>query len=267
VGTFVQWLEELAPPDLAASWDNVGLQVGDPDRRVQKVMVSLDPSFAVVEEAIDRGCDLIVTHHPLIFKPLKKITSDNLVGRILLALIFNGISVISAHTNLDATKGGVNDTLATLLGLKHVQAVGETGADIDDSQPRGMARLGEFEPGKSLEDLCGFLKERLSIPHVRVVSGPDSGVIKKVLVCGGSGGTMLEVALKLGCDALISGDIKYHDAINARENNLTVLDVGHFGSEHVIVAELARYFESRIGERGGVEIIQAKGEVDPFAIV
>ena len=268
VRTFQQWLEELAPPELAASWDNVGLQVGHPENRVQKVMISLDPSLSVVNEAIQFQCNLIITHHPLIFKPLNRINLDEPVGRVLQLAILNGISVLSAHTNLDAANGGVNDALTSLLGLNNVKSVQEAGVSLDETVLASIVRVGYFDKSMNITELSSFLKERLRIEKVTVVSASETVQIRKVLICGGSGGGAVKLAVELDCDALISGDIKYHDAMYAMETGLAVFDVGHFASEQVVVSKLVEFFEKKIeASDANIEILAARSEKDPFTVM
>ncbi len=268
VKTFEQWLEELAPPDLAASWDNIGLQVGDRKSKVNKVLVGLNPSLAVLNEAVSNRCNLIITHHPLIFNPLKKIDVDDSPGCVIRLAIRNDISILAAHTNLDAADGGVNDTLAGLLEVANVKKLSETGITLDDDVLGAIVRVGEFEQAMEIKEVVTLLKEKLLVENVTVVTGTGTRIIKKVLLCGGSGGSAIKVALQLACDALISGDIKYHDAMYAYEKGITVFDVGHFASEFVIVDRLARFFELKLQEcKSDIEVLQARSETDPFVVM
>ncbi len=268
VGTFERWLNELAPAELAASWDNVGLQVGSPNSKVRKVIVSLDPSIHVFHEAIENNCDLIVCHHPLLFNPLKKINIDESPGNCVRLAIINNISVLAAHTNLDATRGGVNDTLASSLGLLDVESVRESSDGSGDGLLEAIARVGYFKQALSVDEVCEILKEKLSVETVSVVSPETSSPVKKVMLCGGSGGSVIKLAIKSGCDALISGDIKYHDAMCAYENGIIIFDVGHFASERVIVSALADFFRLKVEECGqNIDVIEAESEKDPFTVV
>ena len=268
VGTFERWLNELAPAELAASWDNVGLQVGSLKNRVGKVIVSLDPSVRVFHEAIENNCDLLVCHHPLLFKPLKKINIDESPGNCIRLAILNNISVLAAHTNLDAARGGVNDTLASSLGLLNVESVRENSEGSEDGLLEAIARVGYFEQALSVDRVCEILKEKLSVGTVSVVSSETSSPVRKVMLCGGSGGSAIKLAIKCGCDALISGDIKYHDAMSAYENGMVIFDVGHFASERVIVGALADFFRVKVDECGqSIDVIEAESEKDPFTVV
>ncbi len=268
VTTFQQWLEELAPTELAASWDNVGLQVGSPKNRVEKVIVGLDPSLTVLHEAIENNCNLLVTHHPLIFKPLNKINLEETSGKIIRLAIVNNISILAAHTNLDATQGGVSDTLARSLGLADVKCAQEVLEHVDDPILAQIARVGSFKPSMSVREVCDTLKQKLDVDTISVVGGEESTRIEKVLVCGGSGGSAVKLALELHSDALIAGDIKYHDAMNALENQLVVFDVGHFASEHLIVNRLVAFFQRKLEECGrDVAVIAAGTERDPFRVM
>ena len=268
VKTFQQWLEELAPADLAASWDNVGLQIGHPEEKVRKVMVSLDPSLAVLNEAIEYNCNLVITHHPLIFKPINRISFDEPIGEVIRLAVLNDLSIVSAHTNLDAANGGVNDTLSSLLDLEDTRCLQDTGLPVEDPVLESIARVGNLSTSMEVEELVTFLKEKLSLDKVRVVAGSGSSKVERVLICGGSGGTAVRVAIQTGCDALISGDIKYHEAMLALENGLAIFDVGHFASERVILEKLAAYFRKKLELcNASIEVIEAKNERDPFTIM
>lgn len=262
------WIHHYAPPELAAPWDNVGLQIGNPDATVEKILVALDPSLEVFKEAKDLGCELIVTHHPLFFKPISHIILNEPVGKFISLAIVNEIALMAAHTNLDAAPGGVNDTLAEVLHLENIKIVNQTGDDSEDSEVAAMCRTGEFPQSSMVGEVSSLLKRKLGLSFLRLVAEDESRLVKKVLVCSGSGARAIPLATRLGYDALITGDLKYHDAMLALSRKLIVFDVGHFSSEYVIVEKLVECLKRRAEQDGvDVTVVASSTEKDPFMIV
>lgn len=226
-------LYELAPRALAAEWDNVGLLAGRADREVRKILVSLDITEAVAEEAERMGADLIVSHHPLIFHPAKSVTDRDPAGRLLLRLIGAGLSAVCMHTNLDAAEGGVNDALAAALGL-------ENAAPVSDG---GIERIGMLPETLTLSEFLAKVRAALSPNGMRYADGGRP--IRKVAVGGGACGDFLWEAAALGCDAFVTADLKYNHFLDAQALGLTVIDAGHFPTEDVVCPVLVKY----LGER------------------
>ena len=223
VKELVNFLFEIAPENLKEDYDNVGLLVGDENAEITGVLVSLDCFDEVVSRAEDLNANLIVTHHPVIFEPLKSVTEQSLVYK----LINKGISVISMHTNLDKTEGGVNDALCAALGLFDVKTViTEEGFPI---------RVGELPTAQDPYTFAKTIKQALG-GTVKFVPGNKD--VLTVAVCSGSGGDFIYDALRLGADALVTADIKHHLFIEAGENNISLYDAGHFNTEDVIIAPL-----------------------------
>ena len=219
------FLDEKYDFSSALEYDNVGLLVGDGRDKVTGVLVCLDCTDEAITEAVKQGANLIVTHHPVIFDPLKSVTEQSLVYR----LIKNGISVISAHTNLDQADGGVNDALAEAVGLSDVEKI----ADSEGF----FYRIGELSEPATSEELAKSVSERLSLP-VKYVG--NFSFIKRVAVCSGSGGSMLGEVINTGVDAYITADIKHNVFMEAHEAGLTLIDAGHFNSEDIIVEPLSQ---------------------------
>ncbi len=219
------FLDEKYDFSSALEYDNVGLLVGDGREKVTGVLVCLDCTDEAITEAVKQGANLIVTHHPVIFDPLKSVTEQSLVYR----LIKNGISVISAHTNLDQADGGVNDALAEAVGLSDIEKI----ADSEGF----FYRIGELSEPATSEELARAVSERLSLP-VKYVG--NSSFIKRVAVCSGSGGSMLGEVINTGVDAYITADIKHNVFMEAHEAGLTLIDAGHFNSEDIIVEPLSK---------------------------
>lgn len=360
-------IEEYSPPDLAEEWDNCGLQVGDPDRLVNRVLVALDMDEAVLSEALEKEAGLVVTHHPLLLKGVKQIREDRPPGRLLAGIIRAGITVYAAHTNLDSARKGVNAILAEKLDLTdirvirpgrerflklavfvppdHADAVREalagagagwignysectfmlkgTGTfrplegtipyigrvgDLEkveeirletilparlsgravkamleahpyeevayDLYPlentalgSGIGRLGSLKQPASLAEFARRVKEALQVPAVRC-GGPADREVRKVAVCGGSGGDFWPLALAGGAQAIVTGDIGYHGARDMLAAGMCFIDAGHYGTERVVLNRLAEYLKGRCRERDlNVDIIVSTVDGDPYTYV
>ena len=244
VANILQYMETLAPKSMKMDWDNVGLLCGSRSTPVTKVLVALDPFEGVCREAADWGAELIVTHHPLIFQAMKSITDDTSIGRGILLLCRNGISAINAHTNLDCAPGGVNDVLASRLGLEEIQVVNPSGVDAEGRQ-WGLLRCG-YVPQMDLPDFLAHIKSQLGCDGLRYVDGGKP--VRKVAVGGGScAGGMLE-ALDAGCDTFVTADIKYNQFWDAKDLGLNLIDAGHFHTENPVVRVLAEKLQAAFPE-------------------
>lgn len=223
-------IEEFAPPMLAYSWDNVGLLVGDAEREVKKILITLDSDLNIIEEAAAKGCDLIVSHHPMFFKGVKRIKLDETQGKAVELLIKNDISVIAAHTNMDCAKNGVNAGLAELFELNNVEVLEE-----NSSFPGcGLGRVGNLRKPITLRELGELTKNILGISGLRIAGNADT-VISKIAVAGGSCSEVIQLAIAKGCQAIITGDMKYHETIDAVNGGICVIDAGHYGTEHHVI--------------------------------
>lgn len=367
INDLVGLINSLYPPSLAEDWDNVGLQVGDPALVVEKVVVALDPSLAAIDAVHRAGAQVLLTHHPLLFRPLQRLTPEDPVGRVIWAAVTKGVAVISAHTNLDAAAGGLNDWLAERLGVlngKPLQAVqgdylklvvfvpvsheeavaealfaagaGQIGAydccsfrtpgtgtfrpgegtrpflgqvgqteqaeefrletivpkarlnrvlekmfrahpyeevaydliPLNNQVPSaGLGRVGYLEAGTTLQVFADVAKGRLGCAALRIVGDPDQPV-HKVAVCGGSGASMLSAAKFQGADVLVTGDVKYHEARQAEDLGIGLIDAGHFATEQLMVAQLAARLGQASQERGWDLAFETyAGERDPFRTI
>lgn len=227
VNDILNFIETLAPRSLKMDWDNVGLNCGSRTASVAKIMLALDPFEHVCKEAADWGADLLVTHHPLIFRPIPMVTDEAAITRGLMELIRHNISHICAHTNLDCAPGGVNDVLAAVLGLKDVEPLGAYG---------GMMRCG-YVKEQSLENFLGFVKETLHCDGLRYCDGGKP--VRKVAVGGGSCSDGLYDTILAGCDTFVTSDAKYNGFWDAKEQGLNLIDAGHFHTENPVVAVVA----------------------------
>ena len=224
VADILNFMETLAPNALKMEWDNVGLLCGSKNTGVTKILVALDPFEGVCREAADIGAQLIVTHHPLIFRAPTSVTDETSVGRSIMFLCRHGISAINAHTNLDCAEGGVNDVLAATLGLENI-------VPID-----ALLRMGELSE-QPLAQFLAIVKENLRCDGLRYVDGGKP--VRKVAVGGGSCAGDMMAAIDAGCDTFVTADIKYNQFWDAHDLGLNLIDAGHFHTENPVVAVLA----------------------------
>lgn len=229
VQNIYDFLKEKFPLDTACDFDNVGLLVGNPDNTVNNVLIALDCTDITVENAVKNGCNLIVTHHPVIFEPLKNV----LKGSIVYSLIENKISVISMHTNLDVGVGGVNDSLCKAISLSDIETV--------IAEDGYVLRKGSLSP-ISADALAEKLKNDLG-GCIKYVDGGKK--IETVLVCSGSGGNFLSEAVKHNCDAFVTADVKHNQFLEAKHLGLSLFDAGHFNTEDVVVPALKEMLENK----------------------
>lgn len=230
-------LWQLAPRELARSWDNVGLLVGRPDREVRRVLVALDITEAVAEEAEALGADLIVSHHPVMnchWHMVQTLRSDDLQGRLLRRLVSRDLSAICMHTNLDAAQGGVNDALAAALDLRQVELLEEE---------EGIVRMGLLPAPEPLPAFLSRVRAALSPNGIRYVDGGRA--VCRVAVGGGACGGSFRRAAERGCDAFVTADVKYDQFLDSRAMGLSLIDAGHFPTEDVVCPVLAAYLRER----------------------
>ena len=250
-------LEQIAPLRLAADWDSVGLLVGSSRPRIARVMTCLSLTPEVAGEAVREQADLVVTHHPLPFRPVPRITADTSTGRVLLELIGAGIAVWSSHTAWDSAAGGINDQLAALLGLDHVAPI-----EPDAMYPvAGFGRAGTAPAGWSVTQLSRHIAGRLGARGVQVV-GDGAGEAGRVGIVCGSGGESLEAVRKAGCTTFLTGEIKLHQALEARAANLAVIAVGHHASERFAMDVLVDRLLEAVA---GLSCWASRDEIDPIA--
>ena len=250
VNDIIMYIESIAPTALKMDWDNVGLLCGSRSTPVTTVLVALDPFENVCREAAELGAELIVTHHPLIFQPAEAITDDTSVGRSVLFLASHGISAANAHTNLDRAAGGVNDVLAQTLGLQNIQVI--------DPDGEGLLRKGNVS-GQTLEQFLSHVKDRLSCPGLRYVSGGRP--VRMVAVGGGSCGSELYAAVNAGCDTFVTADVKYNQFQEAAGLGINLIDAGHFYTENPVVAVLAEKIAAAFPE---ITVKTSKSNTDPM---
>ena len=241
-------IEQFAPLEQAASWDNSGFCIGRPDAEVRGILVGFDCTPALVREAVARGANMIVTHHPLIFHGIKKISEDTFLGEVISLAVKNDIVVYAAHTNADKAGGGVNDLMADRLGLRDRQVLSEDGFGL----------VGTLETPMPAADFIAFVKKQFSLKCLRA-SRPIPTAVRKVALCSGSGGSMLAEATASGADAYICGDLTYHQFF--AEKGIMLLDIGHFESEIDIVDKLISVLEEKIST---FAVLRTKEDYNPI---
>lgn len=240
-------LEKLAPQACACSWDNPGLLAGRSAREVSKILVALDATDVVVELAVKENCDFLLTHHPLIFQPLKKINDQDFIGRRLVKLIQADISCYAMHTNFDGAPGCMADLAAKFLEMRDPAPLEVMGEWPSTGKPYGIGACGDFAAPMGLEELALLVKDRFQLPFVNIYGlGQIQGTISRGAVCPGSGKGMTEAALKMGAQVLITGDMGHHDGIDAVAQGLAVIDGGHYGLEHIFVDFMETYIRENV---------------------
>lgn len=232
----IECLSELAPFEYAEKWDNVGLLLGRKDKEISRIFVAVDASDEVVEEAIEKGCDMLLTHHPLIFSPMKRIVEDDFIGQRIIKLIKNDISYVAMHTNFDIM--GMADAAADELSLKHTDVLQITFED--DIDKAGFGRVGDLPREMSLSELSGKVKLAFQVPSVRVFGELDT-VISRVAILPGSGKSGIEDALACQAEVYITGDIDHHAGIDAVARGLCIIDAGHYGIEKLFISYMRDY--------------------------
>lgn len=235
----IKSLEEKFPKELAEEWDNVGLLVGDNKREVKKIQLSLDATENAIDHAIKNGVDMLVTHHPMIFKGIKNIDYSTVLGRKIIKLIENKINLYTLHTNLDSAKNGLNDYILRQLEVEESKILDEN-IELEEN---GIGRVYKLKNEILLSEYIEFLKNKLDIENVKVVANEDIA-IKKIALVNGSGMSYWRKVKKLNVDLFITGDIGYHEALDAKENGINLLDIGHFESEKSFAKLLKKHFEN-----------------------
>lgn len=263
VSDVIGLMDELAPPELAESWDNPGLQLGSPAWPVQKIMVALDALPAVVADACEQDADLLITHHPFIFKALKQIDYSTPQGQMIELATRHRLAVFSAHTNLDWASGGLNDAFAEAIDLKNVTPL----ASLEQAGPgNGLGRIGEMETPTELAGLARSIKTVFGISSLRITGALDMPV-RRAAICTGSGSGLLSAFFESDAQVFISGDLRYHDARDAELYQRALIDLGHFASEHLMVDLIRRRLGTMLARAGHeAAVLATEKECDPFVI-
>lgn len=249
-------IECTYPKCAALEWDNVGLLVGRKEKEVKKIYIALDATDEVIDEAIKLHVDMLITHHPLIFSPLKKITDEHFVGNRVVKLLQNDIAYYAMHTNYDVL--GMAELSGKLLELQETDVFEVT----NEEHHIGIGRIGDLKREMTLKECCELVKNVFFIPTVKLF-GDKKSVVKRVAISPGSGKKMTQVALEKCADVIITGDIDHHEGIDAVAQGLAVIDAGHYGLEHIFIKDMVTYLEKHLDE---VEVKSAS-IVHPFCVI
>lgn len=251
----MEYLKEVSPESFAESWDNVGLLCGREDREISSVYIALDATREVIEEAKKAGADMLLTHHPMIWKPLKRISDDDFTGARILELAENGICYYAMHTNFDVM--GMADAVTEQLGLEERKVLSVTYED--DLSREGIGRIGALPKPMTLMECAEYVKDKCRVAQVKVFGNPADTIVMAA-VCPGSGKSSIEDALRQGADVLITGDIDHHAGIDALQQGLAIIDAGHYGLEKIFVPYMEEYCRRKLP---GITVYTAP-EKEPF---
>lgn len=256
VSALIQFLETLAAPRLAEEWDNVGLLLGDGEAAIDSLMTCLTLTPDVGEEAVRRRAGLVVTHHPILFRAVKRLTTETAEGRMLLELIRSGVAVYSPHTAFDNGIGGINQWLAELLGLENIAPL----RPISDEPLGGSGRFGDLREPAAWRDFQTLVFTKLGVKQFQTVGGEDRHIRRVGIACGAAA-EFLEEAHRLGCDAFLTGEARFHACLEARALGVGLVLLGHYASERPAMEMLAR----RLAERfPALEVWASEAETDPI---
>lgn len=251
-------LQRQAPEHYACDWDNVGLLVGDAGKEVKRVYIALDATEETIEEAKAFGADMLLTHHPMIFKGLKKVNSEDFIGKRVMSLIQADMAYYAMHTNFDVK--GMAELAAERMGLLDCQVLEATCEDEEGIQ--GIGKVGTFSDAITVRECAEQVKQAFHIEQVKVFGNLDAK-ITKAAICPGSGKSVIGNALRSGAQVLITGDIDHHEGIDAAARNMAVIDAGHYGVEKIFIPYMKQYLEKNT--KGLV--IQEQPEKQPFVYI
>lgn len=249
------YIEKIAPISLACEWDNVGLIIGNYDRVVKKIVVCLDLTREVLDFAIEKKANLIISHHPFIFKGVKRINMNESYGKLVEDIIKNDISVYAAHTNFDFTHNGLNDILAKAIDLHYPNSL-----YMGKSKDRIIGKIGELVEDSTFRDLVNKVRSRLNVDGVRAVGDLDKKV-RKVAVFSGAFDESTLALLKNRVHVIVTGDLKHHVAMDILQKGLCAIDAGHFGTEYIFVDYVKKLLEQNFEE---IDVFKLEGERDLF---
>lgn len=239
VRDFIEKMNEFCPFDSAYSWDNVGLLVGDCDSDIKGIYIALDVSDEVIEHALEKNCNLILTHHPMIFKPVPRVVNSDMNGRRIISMIKNNMSYVAMHTNFDVYI--MWKIVAEKLGFSDYKVLDITGEDGEE--PIGIGSISLLKNPLSIEELAILIKEKMGLPFVTYY-GDKKKVVSTVAVVPGSGKSEINTAILMGAEVLITGDITHHEGIDAEGSGLSIIDAGHDGLERIFINYMRDYLFS-----------------------
>lgn len=233
-------LQEQSPEEFACDWDNVGLLVGDFEQEISKIYIALDATEETIAEAVAEKADLLLTHHPMIFRGLKKVNTEDFTGRRVVKLIENHISCYAMHTNFDVK--GMAELAAERMKLTDCAVLDVTCQS--GNEPEGIGRVGMLPEEITLEDCIVQVKQAFAVETVKVF-GDLNQRVKKAAICPGSGKSVISCALHAGAEVLVTGDIDHHEGIDAADQGLAIIDAGHYGVEKLFIPYMVQYLKAR----------------------
>lgn len=250
----IEILEQEFPMKYAESWDHTGFQIGDREREISHVYVALDTTEEILEEAIQQGADMIITHHPMLFSAMSAITSDTVKGRKVLRMAEKGICYLSVHTNYDTCR--MAELAAKILEMSNAQVLEEV------TEGQGIGRLGSLPREMSVRECAIYVKQAFKIPSVRFF-GDGEKRVRTAAICPGAGKSLLEACHEKGAEIYITGDIDHHTGIDEAEAGLPIIDAGHYGIEHIYIEDMAKILKERCPK---VKVTKAKIR-HPFEVI
>ncbi|WP_461207789.1 Nif3-like dinuclear metal center hexameric protein [Clostridium sp. DL1XJH146] len=257
-------MQEFAPNIYKEDYDNVGLMVGDNGQQINNILIALDCTMNVIDEAIAKSCNTIVTHHPLLFVKPQNITMNSVKGSKIIKLIKNNINLYSSHTNLDSTHNGLNDLLMSILGLENTQIMEYSKVKLAHEKKVGIGRVAVLDTPIIFEKLILKVKEDLEINTLRY-TGDENKEINKIAVINGSGQDYFQLAKDMGADCIITGDTTYHFVSDFMEEGMCIIDAGHFSTEWTAMQLFAGKLKNRINEKGfNNSVLISENSVDPY---
>lgn len=240
-------INERSPFSAACDWDNVGLLVGDEDWEVKRIYLALDATDEVIAHAAEKDADLLVTHHPMIFSSMKRIVADDFVGRRVISLIEHHMAYVAMHTNYDVF--GMADLAGGEIGLLDMEVLEpEETPELPEgcAGQQGIGRVGKLAQSRTLRDFASAVRDAFGLSHVRYF-GTDDSAVEKVAICPGSGKSVIDLAIAVNADVLVTGDIDHHSGIDAVAQGLCIIDAGHYGVEHIFIEDEKAYLAERLG--------------------
>ena len=253
----IKKLNDITHIDIQEEWDNSGPQLSF-SKEIKKVMVTLDVNETVVNEAVENDVDMIISHHPLIFTPLKHLNDENVYDAFILKLIDNKISVYASHTNFDQIEGGNNDFLGKLFGLTDVTLL---------SEEESFSRKGKLDEPIAVEDFANRIADNLGLnpASIRIAKSKEDAKVQNIAWCSGDGTGFLFNAVKAGMDCFVTGDVKYHQSAFATEFGLNIIDIGHYGSEYCFIENMVAMLENLSDK--DFDVIKVNSLKDPFTYI
>ena len=240
-GEIIEKLEAISPVKYAEDWDNVGFLAGRREKEVQTVFIALDATDEVIDEAIEVGADMILTHHPLIFKPLTRVNTDDFIGRRVVRLLQNDICYYAMHTNFDVM--GMAEAASEEMGLLQPEVLMTTCAEKEKSE--GIGRYGRLKEVLSLSECASYVKEVFRLEHVNVYGDLETP-ISVAAISPGSGKSVMKATVEAGADVLITGDVDHHMGIDLQAQGVCVIDAGHYGIEKIFVPYMKDFLKKEI---------------------